>query len=422
MMRGRSLILRLSAGASLVAASGALLLGVSQSKTAMQATPGVSDPAAGASAPKARKTREVGIVVVQPERLELTTELPGRTASPQAAEIRPQASGIVLRRHFDEGDIIHAGQLLYELDASAFQTALAGAQANVQRAESLVAAARVTAQRNAELVRIDAVSRQVHDASAAALQQSEAELGVARAAEQAARVQLGYTRIVSPIGGRAGLSATHTGALVTAGQASALATVHQLDPMVVDLTQSSAEVLRLQREALQQAPAGKPSRAGAEPALRVRLLLEDGTPYAPEGRLALSGVSVNPSTGAVTHRAVFPNPQGRLLPGMYVRALVSAGVQDGALLVPQQAVVRGADGQATALVVGAEDKLSRRTLTVQRAVGNRWLVTQGLQAGERVLVEGSLRAKPGDKVKPVPITALQAQAPVETAVTAMASR
>jgi membrane fusion protein, multidrug efflux system len=344
--------------------------------------------AAAASAP--RKPAQVGVVTLQARNLSLETELPGRTGARLTAEIRPQVTGIIQQRLFNEGELVRAGQVLYQLDPATYQAAFASAQASVRKAESGVASARVSAQRNAELLKIDAVSQQVNDDAQAALQQAEADLGVARAALETAR-------ITAPISGRIGLSAVTPGALVTASQATALATVQQLDPIQVDITQSSTELLRLKRLLAE----GRLKRSGENEAA-VRIVLEDGSTYPQPGRLTFSGVNVNATTGAITLRAVVPNAQGLLMPGMYVRAVLQEGVAENAVLVPQQGVTRTPTGGATALVVGPDNKVQRRSITVDRAVGNQWQVVQGLSAGERVLVEGSQRAKPGDTVDPVP--------------------
>lgn len=343
--------------------------------------------------------KEVGVVTLKTERVAFTTELPGRTGARLVAEIRPQVGGIVQKRLFAEGAMVKAGEVLYLLDPAGFQAAFASAQAAVRKAEATVAAAQTTAQRNAELVKIEAVSQQLNEQSQAALQQAQADLGIARAALETARINLGYTRITAPIAGRVGLSTVTPGALVTANQATALTTVQQLDPIHVDVTQTSTEVLRLKRELA----GGRMQRSGgADGEAPIRLVLEDGTRYPHEGRLAFAGVNVDTGTGAITLRAVVPNPQGLLMPGMYVRAQLQAGVQDAALLVPQQAVTRNASGGASVLKVGPEDKLLRQPIQVDRAIGSRWLVLDGLQAGDRVVVEGSLRVKPGDVVRAVP--------------------
>ncbi|MEF7614645.1 efflux RND transporter periplasmic adaptor subunit [Aquincola sp. MAHUQ-54] len=359
---------------------------------ALAACSGSKDkPAAAPAGPK-----EVGVVTLQVQRLAQTTELPGRTTARMVAEIRPQVGGIVQKRLFTEGALVKAGEVLYQIDPSTFQATFASAQATVRKAEATVAVAQSTAQRNAELVKIDAISQQVNEQSQASLQQAQADLGIARAALETARINLGFTRITAPIAGRVGLSTVTPGALVTANQATALTTVQQLDPIHVDVTQSSTELLRLKRDLAE----GRLQRGG-EGEARIRLVLEDGSRYTHEGRLAFSGVNVDPGTGSITLRALVPNPQGLLMPGMYVRAQLQEGVQDDALLVPQQAVTRNANGSASALVVEPDNKVARRTLTVDRAVGNRWQVTGGLQAGDRVIVEGSQRVKVGDTVRAV---------------------
>lgn len=347
--------------------------------------------------------KEVGVVTLQPERLAVTTELPGRTSARLVAEIRPQVGGIVQKRLFTEGSMVKAGDVLYLIEPASFQATFNSAQASLRKAEAAVAVAQTTARRNAELVKIDAISQQANEQSQAALQQAEADLGVARATLETARINLGFTRITAPISGRVGLSTVTPGALVTANQATALTTVQQLDPIHVDVTQSSTEVLRLKRELA----AGRLQR-DADGQARTTLVLEDGSQYPQEGKLAFAGVNVDTGTGSITLRAVVPNPQGLLMPGMYVRARLQAGVQDEALLVPQQAVSRNATGKASALVVDAENKVARRPVTVDRAIGNRWQVTGGLQAGDRVIVEGSLRVKPGDTVRAVAAAASSA--------------
>ena len=331
------------------------------------------------------------MVTLQAQRQTLTTELPGRTSAFLSADIRPQVGGIVQKRLFTEGADVKAGQVLYQLDPSTYQAAQASAQAALARNRATAAVAATSAQRNAELVQIDAVSRQVNDQSQAALAQAQADVATAQASLETARINLAFTRIVAPISGRIGTSTVTPGALVTANQTTALATIQQIDPLYVDITQSSAEVLRWKRDLA----AGRLVRSGAD-AARIQLLLEDGSRYGREGRLQFAGVSVNPTSGAVTLRATVPNPDGLLLPGMYVRAVLEEGVDADAVLVPQQGVVRDPTGRATALVVGADGKLARRPVTLGRAIGNRWLVQSGLAAGDRVVVEGSQKARPGD--------------------------
>jgi len=361
-----------------------------------------------AAAPKAAAPeREVGTVTLKHETLALSTELPGRTAAPVIAEIRPQVGGILKERLFTEGSQVKAGQVLYQLDPASLQAAHASAQASVRKAESALATARTVARRNAELVKIDAISRQVFDETQAAEQQAEADLGVARAAEQTARIQLGYTRIVSPISGWAELSSVTPGALVTANQTTAMTTVQQLDPIHVHVTQSSSELLRLKRELA----SGRLQRASDAEA-RIQLVLEDGSKYPHPGRLTFSGVTVDAGTGSVTLRAVVPNPDRLLMPGMYVRAVLQEGVNAAALLVPQQAVTRAPDGSASALVIDAENKVAKRPIQVGRAIGTRWQVLDGLAPGDRVMTEGSQRVKVGDKVKVVDLGARAAAGPV----------
>ena len=351
-----------------------------------------------AAAPAAPQAREVGVITLKTERLAFTTELSGRTVSPLVAEIRPQVGGIVQKRLFTEGSQVKAGQVLYQLDPATLEAELASAQAAVRRADSILATARTTARRNAELVKIDAISQQANEVAQAAAQQGEADLAVARAAEQTARINLGFTRITSPIAGWVELSSVTPGALVTANQATALTTVRQLDPLNVHVTQSSSELLRLKRELA----AGRMQRGTVDEA-PIQLLLEDGSLYPQPGKLTFSGVTVDANSGSVILRAVVPNSQRLLMPGMYVRAVLQEGVDEKAMLVPQQAVTRAPDGSASTLVVGVDNKVAKRAITVGRAVAARWQVLDGLSVGERVLVEGSQRARVGDTVRVVEI-------------------
>ena len=345
-----------------------------------------------------RGPASVGVVTLKAERQTVTTELPGRTSAYLSAEIRPQVGGIVQQRLFTEGALVKAGQPLYQLDASGYQVAVASAEASVAKAQASVGTAEVNARRNAELVKIDAVSRQVSDDSQAALVQARSDLAVARAALENARINLGYTRIKAPISGRTTTSTVTPGALVTANQTAALTTIAQLDPLYVDVTQSSTEVLRLKNDLAR----GRIQKSG-EAEAPITLQLEDGSRYPHKGKLQFAGVNVNPGTGAVTLRAVVPNPDGLLMPGMYVRAVLQTGINEQALLVPQQGVNRDTAGNASVLVVNAEDKIERRKITVDAAIGNRWQVGSGLAAGERVVVEGFQRIKPGDSVKPTEV-------------------
>ena len=374
----------------------------------LMALAGCQPSGKSAAAPAAQAAPEVGVLQIQPERQTLTTELPGRTSASLSAEIRPQVGGIVQKRLFTEGSNVRAGQALYQLDAASFEVALAAAEAQLAKARTLLASAETNARRNAELVKIDAISRQVFDDSQAAAAQAKSEVAVASAAVQAARINLGYTRIKSPIAGRTSTSTVTPGALVTAHQAAALTTVTQTDPLYVDITQTSAELLRLKADLasgrIQRIDDGQ---GGQDGAARVSIRLDDGSTYAHAGRLQFAGVQVNPATGAITLRAVLPNPDGLLMPGMYVRALLETGTREQALLAPQQSVTRDPAGNASVLVVTPENKVERRRIVTGAAVGERWEVLSGLSAGERVLVDGSQRVRPGDAVRPVPWTPYQ---------------
>ena len=342
-------------------------------------------------APPARPAPEVGVVTVSVQDAPLQLELPGRLSASQRAEIRPQVGGLVQKRLFTEGGRVVAGQPLYQLDAASFEAERARTAAALQKAEAQLAAARVRTARDAELLKVDAISRQGADDSAAAQRLAEADVAVAKAALDAAAVQLQRARIVAPISGRIEVSTVTPGALVTANQTQALTTIQQLDPMQVDIIQSSAELLSLRSQL-----------DGQSTNRQVQLVLEDGSVHAQPAALQFSGVTVDAGTGGVTLRATVPNPKGTLLPGMVVTARLVAGVDRGVVLVPQQGVSRTATGDATALVVGEGDKVERRRLTLSRAVGNQWLVTSGLKVGDRLIVEGLQRARPDMVVKPVP--------------------
>jgi membrane fusion protein (multidrug efflux system) len=335
----------------------------------------------------------VGVVTLQTESQTLSTELPGRTRAFMVSEVRPQISGIVQKRLFTEGAIVKAGQPLYQIDPAAYQVAVASATATVAKMRATARTAEVNATRNASLVAIDAISRQLYDESLALVQQTAGDLAVAQAALDNAQLNLAYTRVVAPISGRTSLSLVTPGALVTANQVAVLTTISQLDQVYVDVTQSSTELLQLKSDLAQ----GLFERVGQGDA-RIRIQLEDGRTYAHPGRLQFSGVGVDSGTGAVTLRAVVPNPEGLLMPGMYVRARLDTGVRQQALLVPQQAVTRDTTGKASVLVVDAASKVERRAISLDAAVGNRWLVVAGLAAGDRVIVDGLQRVRPGDAV------------------------
>ena len=358
----------------------------------------------------APQATEVGVVTLAAQPLTLHSELAGRTSAYMIAQIRPQVGGILQQRAFREGALVRAGELLYQIDAQSYQAALASAQATVERAESTLNAARLKAQRQSELLAIEAISKQTDEDAQVALQQAQADLRSAQAALATARINLEHTRITSPIGGRVETSTVTPGALLTANQDTVLTTVQQLDPIYVDIPQSSTEVLQL-KQALQS---GKLERVG-DNEVRLRLQLEDGSSYPHEGLLQVSGVTVNADTGAITLRALVPNPERLLMPGMYVRASLDQGVDPQALLVPQQAIGRDARGQAIALVVLADGKVEQRTVTVAESIGNNWRVTAGLASGERVIVEGGGKVTAGQIVHAV---AAAAAAPVAQPVAA----
>ena len=365
-------------------------------------------PPAGAMPPLMAMTPEVTTHTVAPQRIELTTELPGRAAPFLIAEIRPQVSGLVQKRLFEEGSDVKAGQVLYQIDPAPFEATLNNAKAALGRAEATLPALRLRAERFQQALADKAVAQQDFDDADAALRQGEAEVESLKAMVEVARINLGYAKVVSPIAGRIGKSSVTDGAIVTAYQPTALATIQQLDPVYVDVHQSTNEMMRLKRR-LQE---GSLTRAGTS-ANKVQLILGDGTQYALEGTLQFSDVSVDPTTGMVTLRMVFPNPAGVLLPGMFVRAVVNEGANDKAILVPQQSVLRDPKGNAWTYLVDNESKVQRRPLTVERTFGDQWLVTSGLAPGDRVVVTGiqSLqRAQPGVVVKEVPPGADQAPA------------
>jgi membrane fusion protein (multidrug efflux system) len=350
-------------------------------------------------AQQAASPPEVAVVVIQPQRVELTTELPGRTSAFRVAEIRPQVSGIVQKRLFQEGSDVKAGQLLYQIDPAPFQVAHESAKASLAKAQANLPTLRLKAERYRELLAENAVSRQDYDDAAAGLEQSRAEVEYWKAAVEAARINLGYTRVAAPISGRIGRSSITDGALVTAYQPAPLAIIQQLDPIYVDVTQSSAELLRLRRNL----ESGRLSADG-ETSRKVRLLLEDGTPYPQEGTLQFRDVTVDPTTGSFTLRIVVPNQRNLLLPGMFLRAVVQEGVMEQAILAPQQGIIRTPKGEPVAWVVDESGKVQQRPLTLNRTIGNAWLVSSGLAAGDRVIVEGMLNVRPGTSVKAIPLS------------------
>ena len=347
----------------------------------------------GKGAPGASGPREVVVIKLEPRREVYTTALAGRIASFQVAEVRPQVGGILQQRLFTEGADVKAGQALYQIDPATYEAALDSAQAALMKAEANVTPARLKAERFRELLAIKAVSKQEYDDAQAAFKQAEADVAVNRAAVKTARINLEYTKVRSPISGRIGKSAFTPGALVTANQAQALTSVRQLDPVYVDITQSSQDLLRLRA----QFTNGE-LRSVAEEA-PVRLKLENGAMYPHEGRLQFTDVSVDESTGMVSLRALFPNPEHILLPGMYVRAVIAEGVDENALLVPQRALRRDPKGQASVLLVDGGGRVDVRLVDVGRTVGDSWQVLSGLNPGDLVIVEGGQNVRPGMSVK-----------------------
>ncbi len=339
---------------------------------------------------------EVATVTIQPQQVELTTELPGRTSPYLVAEIRPQVNGIIKKRLFREGSDVKAGQLLYQIDPAPFQVALDSAKASLGKAQANLPSIRLKAERYRELLAEKAVSRQDTDDAAAAMEQAKAEIEYWKAQVNAATINLGYTRVTAPISGRIGKSAVTDGALVTAYQGATLSTIQQLDPIYVDVTQSSAELLRLKRNL----EAGKLTADGKN-GKRVCILLEDGNLCPQPGTLQFRDVTVDQATGSFTLRIVVPNPNHLLLPGMFVRAAVQEGIAEQAILIPQQGVSRNPKGEPYALLVDEAGKVEQRKLNLNRAIGNQWLVSSGLSAGDRVIVEGMLNIRPGAVVKAV---------------------
>ncbi len=342
---------------------------------------------------------EVATLSVETQSVELSTELPGRTSAYLVAEIRPQVNGLIQKRLFREGSDVKAGQLLYQIDPAPFQVAYDSAKASLGKAQANLPSIRSRAERYKELLVDKAVSQQDLDDAVAAVEQAKAEIEYWKTAVEGARINLGYTRVTAPITGRIGRSNVTDGALVTAYQPMALATIQQLDPIYVDVTQSTAELLRL-RQRLQE------GRLNADEGRQqpVRLLLEDGTRYPQEGTFQFRDVTVDPTTGSVILRLVFPNPEGLLLPGMFVRAVVREGVNERAILVPQQAVSRDPKGNPFVLVVDAEGKAQARMVGIDQAVGSQWLVGEGLAPGDRVIVEGMQKVRPGVAVKAIPVS------------------
>ena len=367
---------------------------------------GPKETGTGAGAP------QVGIVTLQAEQVSIANDLPGRTSAVRIAEVRARVDGVVVRREFTEGSDVRAGQRLYKIDPAPYQAAVDSAAAALAKAEANAASTGLIDERSRALLKMNAISRQESEIATAAHLQAKADVAAAKAALQAARIDLEYTDVLAPISGRIGKSMVTEGAYVRRSDATLLATLQQLDSIYVDVSQSSMDVLRLRREFA----AGELRRAQIDGA-QVRLILEDGSTYAEPGVLQFADISVDPGTGTIALRALFPNPQMTLLPGMFVHARVEAGIDEQALLVPQQGVTYDLKGQPTALVVGAGDKVELRRLQLSRAIDNRWLIVAGLQAGDRVIVEGLQKVRPGVAVQAVAASAMQTQ-PVASAATA----
>lgn len=339
----------------------------------------------------------VGFVTLREQPVTLTTELPGRTTAFETSEVRPQVNGLVRARLFTEGDFVRQGQPLYRIDPAPYEAQVASARAALTRARASIASSAALARRYGELVKINAISRQEFENATSASGQAQADVAAQSAALRSAQIDLARTTVRAPISGRIGRSLVTTGALATAAQTQPLATIQKLDPVYVDIQQSSAGLLRLREQIM----AGRLTRNGGA---RVRLRLETGSIYPQEGTLRFADVTVDPTTGSQTIRALFPNPNGLLLPGMFVRAVMPEGVQSSAILVPQRAVGRDERGGATVMVVGPGNKSELRQIKTARTQGDNWIVTSGLRPGDKVIVEGNMMLRPGMPVNPSPFT------------------
>jgi len=348
------------------------------------------DGKAGAHGPA-----QVGYIIVHTQPVQVTQELAGRTSAWLVADVRPQVGGIIKSRLFTEGGTVSAGQSLYQIDPATYQAAFDSAQANQQQAQAAFDLAQVNAKRAEQLISIKAISQSDYDSAEAAAKQAAATLAVQKAAVETAKINLNYTRVLSPISGRIGKSSVTPGALVTASQTTALATVQDLSKIYVDITQSTADLLKLKRQ-IATGQIGAPDHAD------VTLTLDDGTTYNQTGRLEFADVTVDPSTGSVTLRAVFPNPNGTLLPGMFVRAHIVSGVVANGVLVPQGAVVLDPKGGATVLIAGSDNTAQSRKVVLGQMVGSQWQITSGLNEGDKVITEGAMKLKAGGAIKAAP--------------------
>lgn len=360
-------------------------------------------------------TPEVSVVTLRTEPVTLTRQLPGRTHAYVIAEVRPQVTGLITERLFTEGGLVDEGEPLYQLDDAAYRAAHNSAQAALARAEAAVSVARLDAARAEELVKVEAISKQEYENAVAVWRQAEADVGVAKAQLASTAVELGYARITSPISGRIGKSAVTQGALVTADQAMPLATVQQLDPIYVDLVRSASELFQLRREL-------EGGNARVAEGIPVTIILEDGTEYQHEGELAFSDVAVDPMTGSYALRVIVDNPEQVLMPGMYVRAVVTTAVMKQGLLVPQIAVARDAKGDASAMVVTGDGIVERRDILISRTVGDDWLVSDGLSDGDRVVVAGLQKIRPGMQVNVTDNTVMNDDSPASGQAASNAQR
>ncbi|UYB52182.1 efflux RND transporter periplasmic adaptor subunit [Xanthomonas sp. AM6] len=377
---------------------------VSSSRWLLAAAIAAAVAACSSEQPPPQQQAQIGVETVRAQRLAMDQTLAGRTVAYMSSQVRPQVGGILRKRLFTEGQDVKAGQVLYEIDPATYQAAYDSAKGDLAQAEAAVQSARPKAQRYRTLVALDAVSKQDGDDALATLRSNEAAVVAAKAALQTARINLDYTRITAPIGGRIGTSSYTPGALVSAGQSDVLATINQLDPMYVDVTQSSAQLLQLRR----QLDAGRLKAVDGK--AEVKLQLEDGSTYARSGTLEVVDAAVDTATGTVKLRAVVPNPDRLLLPGMYVKAVLSTAVDEQAILVAQQAISRNSKGEAVAMVVGSDNKVAQRVLTTGDAIGDKWVVRDGLKVGDKVIVQGLQKVAVGAQVKAVEVTANAAAA------------
>ncbi|WP_084582594.1 efflux RND transporter periplasmic adaptor subunit [Sphingomonas azotifigens] len=337
----------------------------------------------------------VSYVVVQQQAVPLSSELPGRLSPYESSDVRPQVNGLILERLFTEGDMVRQGQPLYRIDPAPYRAAVASARAALTRAQAAIASSEALARRYGELAKINAISKQDYENAVTSAAQARADVAAQKAALATAEIDLARTTVRAPISGKIGRSLYTTGALVSASQANALTTIQRLDPIYVDIQQSSADILKLRQSIL----AGQVARDGNA---KVAVTLEDGNPYGPQGTLRFADVTVDQTTGSQVIRALFPNPNGLLLPGMFVRAHLVEGTQQNAMLVPQRAVSRDERGMPVVLVVGAQNKIEPRPIQTSRTAGDSWIVTSGLKPGDKVIVEGAMMLRPGMPVTPQP--------------------